>query len=308
MGICIVSFPLWAFGSSCKLPDSLVHLEEKTLVEPLWSHSDIKRNGAKMENLCTHLLSFREGKYSWKMALVYNPQQSSGPFWFLPHDDERTAFDSAVYVTRKYGGGFLAVLAHDNRFFNGQDPNRNFGESEQTARTCSQQKFAAPLYSKNVFKVINSFRGSGLPYLALHSNKDGWRGNGGSGGVSILNSSAAVKSYPSGNVLSGKCKGVKDEDSLVYIAGTDSNPPQSKLNQLIDAGIHVKYEVISQDHNDCSMSNYVILNKGSNYYNIETELGDGVAQRKMIDALMRIIGVSPLKPQQNQKESVLDLF
>ncbi|MEA3491358.1 MAG: hypothetical protein U9R27_05605 [Campylobacterota bacterium] len=296
LGICILSLPLWAFSSSCKLPDNLVHLEEKIETKPLLNHSDIKRNVAKMENLCRYLLSFREGKYSWKMVLVYNPQRSSGPFWFLPHDDERDAFDSAIYSTRKYGGGFLAVLAHDNRYFNGQDPNRNFGESKQSAKTCRQQKSPAPIYSKNVFKVIDTFRSSGLPYLALHNNRDGWHGNGGSGGVSILNSSRVVKSYPSGSILLGKCKGVKDEDSLVYIAGTSSNPPQSKLNDLINAGIHVKYEVVSQKHNDCSMSNYIILNKGSDYYNIETELGDGAAQRKMIDVLMSIIRVTPLKP------------
>jgi hypothetical protein len=39
------------------------------------------------------------------------------------------------------------------------------------------------------------------------------------------------------------------------------------------------------------MSNFIVLNKNSNYYNIESEHGDIVAQKLMIDRLMKILKV-----------------
>ena len=70
------------------------------------------------------------------MLLVTNEEHPVGPFWFLPHDDENTAFDSAVYATKKYGGGFLAVMANNERYYKGQDPNRNFGDTYGIVRRC----------------------------------------------------------------------------------------------------------------------------------------------------------------------------
>jgi hypothetical protein len=234
-------------------------------------------------------VAFRENKFLWKMLLVFNPKKKNGPFWFLPHDDENTAFSSAVYATKKYGGGFLSVESNGGRYFMGQDPNRNFGETTQTARTCNKQKFAAPKYSRNVFQIIDAFKKKGQPYLAMHNNKNGWYGNGGTGGISIQHSSVSTKSYLSGKVKIGQKKGIKDEDSLVYIAGTSTIPPNSKLNSLLKGGMHTKYEVVNKNNNDCSMSNYVVLKKGGNYYNIESEHGDMIAHKQMIDQLMKIL-------------------
>jgi len=292
--LCALSLPLFSANSNCQLPKNLIHLDTKSSLETLLSYKDMKRNSEQLKTMCVHMLSFDEGQYLWWMVLVYNPNKVKGPFWFLPHDDENTAFDSTVYATQKYGGGFLAVISNDNRYYKGQDPNRNFGESKQTAQICKQQNHPAPLYSKYVFKVINSFRKSNMPYLAMHNNKNGWYGNGGSGGISILKISTTVRSYPSKGVLVGKSKGIRDEDSLFYIAGTEANPPAAKLKALLDAGMNVKYEVVNKKNNDCSMSNYVVLVKRGNYYNIETEHGDILAQKRMIDELMKILKVSPI--------------
>ena len=123
-----------------------------------------------------------------------------------------------------------------------------------------------------------------MPYLALHNNTNG-------GGVSVLKSSKSVQSflaYPREQVTHGK--GLKDEDSLVYIAGSHSKPPSRKINRLLHEGMHVKYERVNRTNNDCSMSNYVVLGKHSErYYNIEAQHGDGRTQRKMIDKLMEHI-------------------
>jgi len=175
------------------------------------------------------------------------------------------------------------VMANNSRYFKGQDPNRNFGETAQTAKRCSKQKSPAPKYSKTIFKIINTFRGGGYPYLALHNNTN-------SGGVSMLKSSKAVHSYPAHRKITKGKGGLSDEDSLVYTAGTSRKPNSAKLNRLLKSGLHTKYEVINRANNDCSMSNYVVLKKGTEaYYNIEAQHGDLKTQKVMIDKLMRII-------------------
>jgi hypothetical protein len=63
---------------------------------------------------------------------------------------------------------------------------------------------------------------------------------------------------------------------------------------IIHSGMHVKYEIVNKNNNDCSMSNFIVLNKNSNYYNIESEHGDIVAQKLMIDRLMKILKVLPI--------------
>ena len=274
----------------CAVPQKLQHLVEKSSLSSLHHIRDIRRNAKALKNMCLYTVSFREGKYHWKMLLVTHPKQPKGAFYFLPHDDENTAFDTAVYATQKYGGGFLAVMANDKRYFRGQDPNRNFGETAYTAKTCKKQKTPAPLYSQNVFKIIDAFKARGYPYMALHSNKDGHFGNGGSGGVSILRSSALVKSYPASENIGKKDRGLRDEDSLVYIAGLSKTPSSYKLQSLLSRGLNTRYEIINKASNDCSLSNYVVLTKGSTkYYNIEAQHGDLQTHKKMLDLIMELI-------------------
>ncbi len=267
----------------CPVPRSIA-----TLISPLeksdYNNPDIRRNHKALKKLCLYRAVFHEGNQNWKMLLVFNHYKPHGAFWFLPHDNENTAFDSAVYAVRRYGGGFLAVDSGDRRYHAGQDPNRNFSDSHSKVPSCCYQKAPSPIYTRNVFRIINAFKKSGMPYLALHNNTNG-------GGVSILKSSKGVQSflaYPLEQVIHGK--GLKDEDSLVYIAGSHAKPPSRKINRLLHEGMHVKYERVNRANNDCSMSNYVVLGKHSErYYNIEAQHGDGRTQRKMIDKLMEHI-------------------
>jgi hypothetical protein len=221
------------------------------------------------------------------MLLLFHPRRPRGPFWFLPHDNENDAFDSGVYAVRKYGGGLLSVVAGGHRFFRGQDPNRNFGTDGKTARQCRQQKAPAPLYTRTVFKIIDTFRRG--PYLALHNNSDGYSGNGGSGTISILRSTPRSRAFPAWKVIRKGRGGLDDEDSMVYIAGTGSTPPSRRISRLNRAGINVKYEWVSPSHNDCSMSNYVVLKRHTDrYFNIETQHGDSRTQKRIIDRLMKL--------------------
>lgn len=286
----ILLITLYALNASCKIPSYITPLIENSSLNSLKKHSDIRRNFNALKHLSVKVIRFSEGKYNWQMLLVTNPKKPRGAFWFLPHDDEDTAFDSAVYATLKYGGGFLAVMANNRRYFKGQDPNRNFGDSKATAKICRQQHYPAPKYSKIVFDIIDTYRDRRYPYMALHNNKNGHSGNGGSGGVSILKSSRVVKSYPANRNITKKDRGLRDEDTLVYIAGFNKTPNRAKLNKLLRAGLNTKYEIINSKYNDCSLSNYVVLNKKTtNYYNIESQHRDLKTQKIMIDKIMRLI-------------------
>ena len=274
--------PLIISASNCSLPSNVNRLVIQSGLSALKNYSDIRRNYRSLQGLCVNLVSFKEGRLNWKMLLVFNPRAPHGAFWFLPHDNENSAFSSAVYATRKYGGGFLAVVTGDHRYFKGQDPNRNF--SDARVRVCSKQLAPSPIYTSVVFSIINSFRGAGKPYLALHNNTNG-------GGISALKSSKYTKSFLAYSIAQVKRGvGLADEDSLVYIAGSNFTPPTQKISTLLSLGLNVKYEIVNSNSNDCSMSNYVVIGRGSNnYYNIEAQHGKSATQERMIDLLMRLI-------------------
>ena len=259
---------------NCPLPENL----DKTVTKiPLSSSSDapdIKRNSWSMGDLCANRISFYDKGQKWNLLLVRNTKQPQGPFWYLPHDNENSALDAAVYATKKYGGGFLAVEANGNRYASGKDPNRHFNPSST--------------YTKTVFKIIDTFRKKGMPYLTLHSNKEGHKKYGGEGTVSMRVATSKTRPYPAGKIKVGKKEGMKDEDNLVYLAG--KNIDQHKISALNGMGVNVKYELVNHSSNDKSMSNYIALHKSHyGYVNIEAEDGDSGTQKKMIDRVMKLI-------------------
>ena len=259
---------------NCPLPEELNKTVKKETLASSSSSADIKRNNWSMSNLCANKISFYDQGKKWNLILVRNTKQPIGPFWYLPHDNENSALDAAVYATKKYGGGFLAVEANGNRYASGKDPNRHFNPSST--------------YTKTVFKIIDTFRKKGMPYLTLHSNKEGHRKYGGEGTVSMRVSSSKTRSYPAGKIEVGKKEGLKDEDNLVYLSG--KNIDQHKINALNGMGVNVKYELVNHSSNDKSMSNYIALHKSNyGYVNIEAEDGDVNTQKKMIDKVMRLI-------------------
>jgi len=275
--LCLLSILLFTTGCvklNCTLPENL----DKTVTKvPLSSSSDapdLKRNSWSMGDLCANRISFYDKGQKWNLLLVRNTKKPQGPFWYLPHDNENSALDAAVYATKKYGGGFLAVEANGNRYASGKDPNRHFNPSST--------------YTKTVFKIIDTFRKKGMPYLTLHSNKEGHRKYGGEGTVSMRVSSSKTRSYPAGKIKVGKKVGMKDEDNLVYLAG--KNIDQHKISALNSMGVNVKYELVNTGNYDKSMSNYIALHKSRyGYVNIEAEDGDSGIQKKMIDRVMRLI-------------------
>ncbi len=266
----------------CDLPFNVKNLIIKSGLENLKSYPDIKRNYHSLQGLCVNLLAFKEGSLLWKMFLITNPNKKSGLFWFLPHDNENSAFNTAVYAVKRYGGGFLSIYNKGRRYNMGQDPNRNFANSRR--RICLQQKAPSFGYTNLVFSIINYYKSPSYPYLALHNNTD-------KGGISILKSNKKTKSFPAYPIKQVKQGiGLADEDSIVYTAGSQPEPPKAKIASLINAGLNVKYEYVTPQNNDCSMSNYTVLGLGSeNYYNIETQHGKTLTQIKMLNRLVNLI-------------------
>lgn len=259
---------------NCPLPEDLNRTVKKETLSSASASVDIKRNNNSMGNLCANRISFVDNGKKWNLILVRNTKQPNGPFWYLPHDNENAALDAAVYASKKYGGGFLAVEANGNRYAGGKDPNRNFAPSST--------------YTKSIFKIIDTFKPKKMPYLTLHNNKNGHSKFGGEGTVSMRVASTSTKSFPAGKITQGKHKGLNDEDSLVYLAG--SHIDKQKIHALNAKGINVKYEIVSARNNDKSMSNYITLYKRKNgYVNIEAEAGDGGTQKVMIDKVMKLI-------------------
>jgi len=88
--------------SSCKRPAFISSMSQTNSLKILQNIPDIYRNTQALKGLCINQIAFKEGKYVWKMLLVTHPKAPKGPFWFLPHDNEQSAFDAAVYATRKF--------------------------------------------------------------------------------------------------------------------------------------------------------------------------------------------------------------
>ena len=277
----LLIFSVNLYAKSCKLPSNIAKLVVSSDIYSLKHISDVNRNVNKLKDKCIYLIKFKEHNFIWKMLLVLNPKKEHGLFWFLPHDNENSAFDSALYAIDKYGGGFLSIVNNNRRYNAGQDPNRNF--SNANYRVCKEQKASSIKYTNIIFSIIDYYKYPNYPYLALHNNTN-------RGGISILKESIKTKSYlayPKSQINSSNP--FTDEDNLVYTAGISKNPPSS-INKLLKQGLNVKYEVVNIDNNDCSMSNYVVLEKGTNnYFNIEAEHKKSRVQKAMIDRLISAI-------------------
>jgi len=261
--------------TNCPLPDKLDGHVKQIQLTSYRKSPDLKRNSWSMGSLCADRITFKEGKQTWTFLLVWNTAHPQGPFWYLPHDNEESAFDAAVYAAAHYGGGFLAVESNGQRTVSRKDPNRNFKKDS--------------IYSKTIWKIIDTYKPAHLPYLALHTNAEGHLKNGGSGTVSMKKHSKNIIAFPAGNIKTGHQKGLKDEDTLIYLAGEQVK--KEKIKKFNAMGLNVKFEKVTQRSDDSSMSNYIVLHKShENYINIETEHGDLSTHKKMIDRVMKILG------------------
>ena len=255
---------------------------------------DIRRNLAAMRgtSLCYRRQEVREGPFHWVFHILEHRKATDGPFWVLPHDNEDTAFDAALYAVVTYGGGLLAVDSSGQRRFRGQDPNRNFSSSASESRRCVNQNAPAPGYTA---AILAHYQGRRSPYLAMHNNYNGSEATGGRGTISLYGVRSGVHGFPS-SAASGP---LRDEDNLVVIAGL--GPPGSdpvargQIAALNAAGLNVLYKQVTERNFDCSLSDYLARHRRGPYYNIEAEHGQRGAQIDMVDRLMKMLNVKPLR-------------
>lgn len=254
---------------------------------------DVVRNMGAFEvdpSLCITEERFAEHGRRWHLVIISNSKARRGPTWAILHDNEDSAFDAALYAVSRYGGKMVAVEGNENRSFNGQDPNRNFGAAKAITAPCRNMAARpAPAFTE----AINRHFNRRYPVLTMHSNDNGYVGNGGSGHISAARSSATMK-----GIMTSSPRGtLSDEDNAVLTAGTvpfEQNAKARKLAQHLDAqGINMIYEHVKTNTNDCSFSFHVKLNNLGDYYNIEVEHGRVEDQKEILDALMSYLSIKP---------------
>ena len=255
--ILLILIPMFINAGTCNIPKEIKPFVKLSVKQPTNFIGDTT-------DLCIKNIEFTNTKEKWHFLLVWNKTFQMGPFFYLPHNDEKSAFKTALYSTRNFGGGFLAVQNNYNRNFKGIDPNRNFKKNN---------------YTRNIITTIDVFRDKVFPYASLHNNANGYSGNGGKGHVSMLKKSSSTLSLPAGKIRRGSKLGLEDEDTMVYLVG--HKVKKDLVQKFHSRGINVKYEIPKRT--DYSMSNYVLFNLNSvQYINIETEKGDYKTQVEIL--------------------------
>ncbi len=225
-------------------------------------------------DLCIKQHIFDEGNLRWVLHIIQSKQKPSSVFWFVPHDDEHDAFDSALYGIRKFGGTVVAVETNGHRYNGPQDPNRNFDAG--IGNTCLYQVALSPIYTTSVMR----WRPPGAPIVALHTN---------GGAISISRPRQGQIPFAAETPFPAK----SSDNTVIFVASTA--PPTNDRNlmhyvkRLNENGINVLYEVVSSEQNDCSMSNYAALKGIRDYINIEVIHTDGESQRHMIDVALGLL-------------------
>lgn len=275
------------------------------LIEPSHLHllqdDDIERHRAiagAFEGVSIDETRFSENGFDWHLLRFANAAKPDGPLWVVPHDDENAAFDAMLAGLRLHGG--IAIVVNTGNASSRRqagagvcgvrtsattacDPNRNFD-----ART--------PLFTH---AILGEWK-AGRPVIALHTNSDGFTGDGagGRGDITMLDSRAfqSGKQQVRADGFLGKASiaPLNDPDVYAIIAYEAdrgiSDGEAACRDKLNEKGIHVWHERVGKS--DGSLSNYIALNRPEiAYVNFEAEraadLSIGAeAQRIMIDAYL----------------------
>ena len=243
---------------------------------------DVSRHSRSLKpggDICLTTETITEHGRTWKFHIFTNTRRK-GPVWGLPHDNEQSAFDTAMYAIRKYGGKFVSIESGENRIYKGQDPNRNFGLSRSETASCGNMRSKpSPLFTRAFMKHFNTR----YPVLTLHNNTNG-------GGISAARSTRVMKGMLS--PVRGKTS-LGDPDNAILFAGrksyTNSTTAKRTTKYFHANGINVIYEHIRSGKSDCSLSNHVILTSGRKYFNVEAQHGHGKSQAKIVDTLIKFL-------------------
>ena len=247
---------------------------------------DVHRNLAKLvsDDLCLMQDVFTEGRLRWVLQIIQHKVYPDRWFWFVPHDNENDAFDTAVHAVKKYGGTIVAVETGGNRFNGSQDPNYNFDAG--TGLKCRKQVAPSATYTKRVLRWWKP----GRPIVALHTNDRGYEGDGrdGVGKISMAKPLPGMFPFKAKAAPLGK----SPDDTLIFVASTARPEADAGLREFVarlnQKGVNVLYEPVSPAKNDCSLSNYAALKGIRDYFNVEVVQTDGASQQRIVDILLDV--------------------
>jgi hypothetical protein len=257
---------------------------------------DFARNRALIEanakDLCMNLDTFEEGRLHWTLQIIRKKSSNGeplgrGPLWFVPHDDENAAFDTAIDSIVKYGGTIVAVESGGERLMQGQDPNRNFDAGGD--RQCPQQIGRSPQYTRHVLSYWE-WQKDDQPIIALHSNRP-------TGNIKITRKAPFSTNFRAPNQIGGK----NPDHTLVFVASRDTPDADPNLRKFVGGlnshGVNVIYETVASKHSDCSLSNYASLKNIRHYLNVEVVTGDSAIQKDIVGVIMGQLAQGPIGPR-----------
>lgn len=236
---------------------------------------------------------FSENGFDWHLLRFTHDEKADGPLWVVPHDDENAAFDAMMEGLRQYGGTAIVVNtgAASSRRQTGNglcgiqtfvtsacDPNRNFD-------------YHSPVFTQ---AILSGWK-PGRPVIALHTNGDGFAGDGagGRGDITMLDAQAfrrgRVQPRKDGH-FGIKREPLLDDPDVFAILPYSSKLGISKSEEacrlgLNGRGIHVWHERVGRS--DGSLSNYIVLNRPEiAYVNFEAERDEDLANGAAAHRLM----------------------
>jgi hypothetical protein len=247
---------------------------------------DFARNRDALEkgSLCVSYDAFEENGLHWILQVIQNSQKS-GPLWVVQYDDEDAAFTTAVEMVRVHGGTIVAVENGGRHEVDGQDPNRNF--SLAATRECEGQKGPSAKFTQRFLRYWD--RPGGQPIIALHTSARGLQGDG-RGGSGATEGNVLFRAQPVTSRVS-----TLPSDSTIFIASmlppNDNPKAAAMISALNQQGIQVMYEKVSRERFNCSLSQFLALNKIENFYGVVYP--DTKTQQTIIAVLMKQLVKAP---------------
>jgi hypothetical protein len=254
---------------------------------------DVSRNAHALasSDLCLKLDAFAEAGLRWVLMIIQNKRDPDRILWMVPHDNEDDAFDNAVAGVTRYGGTVVAVKTNGNHYNGLQDPNRNFDLGG--GAKCGKQRARSPVYTGRVMR----WHRAGAPIIALHTNEQGYKGDGQGGlyGISVAQPIPGTIAFRA----TVPPLGASPNDTMVFVASR-SVPEQDPglmafVNALRAQGVNMMYELVKPERNDCSLSNYATLKGMRDYVNVEVVRTDGATEARIVDLVMSLMGDSGIR-------------
>lgn len=250
---------------------------------------DVTRAAADLADpvLCLSIADVSSAGVVWRLVVIRNLAEP-GPLWAVPHDEENAAFAAGVYAVLRYGGIMVAVENDERRNVEGLDPNHVFAADGAQLSRCD--------IDEPPVEFIDAFLGfwdRSYPVVGLHSNWDGFAEAGGRGTISVNRQDEKMIPFPS-PVAVGR---FADEDTIAMLVSTIPPLENASGRAAIDwfnrRGVHVVYRHVTDANNDCTLADFLTLNRLGDYVNLEVEHGDVDTQKAMVDLLIEFFATGP---------------